>query len=48
MADLRIGSLCKISIHKDIWKEKDNQKKLYKLVLAKFLVKPRRLNFQFK
>ena len=48
MADLRLGSLCRISTHKDILKEKENQKQLYELVLAKFLVKPRRLNFQFK
>ena len=48
MADLRLGSLCRISTHKDILKEKENQKQLYELVLAKFLAKPRRLNFQFE
>ena len=48
MADLRLGSLCRISTHKDILKEKENQKQLHDLVLTKFIAKPRRLNFQFK
>ena len=48
MSDGRLGSLCRISIHKDILKEKEDQKQLHKLVLEKFIEKPRRLNFQFR
>jgi hypothetical protein len=47
MSDGRLGSLCRISILKDILKEKEDQKQLHKLVLEKFIEKPRRLNFQF-
>ena len=48
MVDMRLGSSCRISTHKDILQEKENQKQLHELVLAKFIVKPRGLNFQFK
>ena len=48
MGDERLGSLCRISTHKDIIKEKEDQKQLYNLVLEKFIQKPRRLNFQYR
>lgn len=42
MADSRLGSLGRISIHKDISNAKEDQKSLHKLVLAKFVKNPRR------
>ena len=39
MIDGRRGSLCRISIHKDILKEKEDQKQLHKLILEKFIEK---------
>ena len=40
MADSRLGSLGRISIHKDILNAKEDQKSLHKLVLAKFVKNP--------
>lgn len=48
MGDERLGSLCRISIHKDILKAKDDQKQLHPAILDKFIKKPRRLNFSYK
>jgi hypothetical protein len=48
MNDERLGWLCRISVHKDILQEKEDQKQLYDLVLEKFIKKPRRLNFQYR
>ena len=48
MGDERMASLCRISIHKDILKEKEDQKQLHDLILQKFIAKPRRLNFLYK
>ena len=48
MGDERLGSLCRISIHKDILKEKEDKKDLHDAILDKFIKKPRRLNFTYK
>ncbi len=48
MNDERLGWLCRISVHKDILQEKEDQRQLYDLVLEKFIKKPRRLNFQYR
>ena len=48
MGQERLGSLCKISIHKDIFKELEEKKKLHDLIAEKFIAKPRRLNFLYK
>ena len=48
MGDERLGSLCRISIHKDILKEKEDKKELHDAILNKFIQKPRRLNFRYK
>ena len=44
----RLGSLCRISIHKDILKELEEKKKLHDLIAEKFIDKPRRLNVLYK
>ena len=43
-----LGSLCRISIHKDILKELGEKKKLHNLIAEKFIDKPRRLNCLYK
>ena len=48
MGDERLGSLCRISVHKDILKEHEDKKELHNCILAKFIEKPRRLNFRYK
>ena len=48
MRQERLGSLCRISIHKDILKELEEKKKLHDLIAEKFIDKPRRLNFHYK
>ena len=44
----RLGSLCRISIHKDLLKELEDKKKLHDLIAEKFIEKPRRLHFLYK
>ena len=44
----RLGSLCRISIHKDIFKELEEKKKLHDLLAEKFIDKPRRINSLYK
>ena len=46
--DQRLSSLCRISIHKNILKEKEDKKELHHCILEKFIHKPRRLNFLYK
>ena len=48
MGQERLGSLCRISIHKDLLKELEDTKKLHDLIAEKFIEKPRRLNFLYK
>ena len=48
MGQERLSSLCRISIHKDILKEKEDQNQLHNLITEKFIEKPRRLNFLYK
>ena len=48
MRDERLGSLCRISIHKDILQEMENKKELHPSILQKCIQKPRRLNFNYK
>jgi len=48
MGQERLGSLCRIKIHKDIFKELEEKKKLHDLIAEKFIDKPRRLNFLYK
>ena len=48
MGQERLGSLCRISIHKDILKELEEKKKLHDLIAEKFIDKPRRLIFLYK
>ena len=43
-----LGSLCRISIHKDILKELEEKKKLHDIIAEKFIDKPRRLSFLYK
>ena len=45
MGQKRLGSLCMISIHKDILKKLEEKKKLHEIIAEKFVDKPRRLNF---
>ena len=40
MGQERLGSLCRISIHKDILKELEDKKKLHDLITEKFIEKP--------
>ena len=40
-----LGSLCRVSIHKDILKELEEKNKLHDLIAEQFIDKPRRLNF---
>ena len=46
MGDQLLSSLCRISIHKDFLKEKEDKKELHPCILVKFIQKPRRLNFK--
>ena len=48
MGQERLGSLCRISIHKDILKELEDKKEIHDLIADKFIEKPRRLNFLYK
>ena len=48
MGQGRLGSLCRISTHKNILKELEDQNLLTDLVIEKFIRKPRRLNFLYK
>ena len=48
MGQERLGSLCRISIHKDNFKKLEEKKKLHDLIAEKFIDKPRRLNFLHK
>jgi hypothetical protein len=48
MGQERLGSLCRISIHKDILKELEDKKQLHDLIIEKFVEKPRRLDFLYK
>ena len=48
MAQGRLSSLCRISIHKDILKSKEDANVLHEEVIKKFLEKPRRLAFLYK
>ena len=48
MGQERLGSLCRISTHKNILKELEDQNLLTDLVIEKFIKKPRRLNFLYK
>ena len=48
MGQDRLSSLCRISIHKDILKEKEEQNQLHNLITEKFIEKPRRLDFLYK
>ena len=41
MGQERLGSLCRISIHKDILKELEEKKQLHDLIAEKFIEKPR-------
>ena len=45
MGDQRFSSLCRISMHKNILKEKEDKKELHHCILIQ---KPRRLNFLYK
>ena len=44
----RLSSLCRISIHKDIVKLKEDSNVLHDEVVTKFIEKPRRLAFLYK
>ena len=44
----RLRCLCRISIHKDILKSMEDANQLHELVLAKFVEKPRSLDFLYK
>ena len=48
MGQERLGSLCRISIHKDIFKELEDKNQLHNLIIEKFVQKSRRLNFLYK
>eukprot|EP00795_Rhopilema_esculentum_P008629 gene8629-14641_t len=48
MSQDRLSSLCRISVHKDILKEKEDERQLHNLIVEKFTQKPRRLNFLYK
>ena len=48
MGQGRLSSLCRISIHKDIIKLKEDANVLHDEVVAKFVEKPRRLAFLYK
>jgi hypothetical protein len=48
MAQGRLSSLCRISIHKDILKLKEDANVLHEEVVQKFVEKPRRLAFLYK
>ena len=48
MGQDRLGSLCRISLHKDVLKEVENKNVLHDSIVQKFVEKPRRLNFLFK
>ena len=48
MGQERLGSLCRISIHKDILKELEDKNQLHNLIIEKFVQKSRRLNFLYK
>ena len=48
MGQERLGSLCRIRIYKDIFKELEEKKNLHDLIAEKFIDKPRRLNFLYK
>ena len=48
MGQGRLSSLCRISIHKDIIKLKEDANVLHDEVVAKFIEKPRRLAFLYK
>ena len=48
MGQERLGSLCRISIHKDILNELEDQHQLHSLIVDKFAEKPRRLDFLYK
>ncbi len=43
-----LGSLCRISIHKDILKELEDKKCLHNYIIEKFAEKTRRLDFFYK
>ena len=48
MGQGRLSSLCRISIHKDIVKHKEDSNVLHDQVVQKFIEKPRRLAFLYK
>ena len=48
MGQGRLSSLCRISIHKDIVKLKEDSNVLHDEVVTKFIEKPRRLAFLYK
>ena len=48
MGQERLGSLCRISLHKDVLKEVEDENMLHDKIVQKFVEKPRRLNFHFK
>ncbi|XP_028413650.1 uncharacterized protein LOC114536504 [Dendronephthya gigantea] len=48
MSQGRLSSLCRISIHRDILKEKEDANVLHSDVVEKFVEKPRRLAFLYK
>ena len=48
MGQERLGSLCRISLHKDILKVMERDNVLHSFIVQKFIEKPRRLNFLFK
>ena len=48
MGQARLSSLCRISIHKDIIKLKEDTNVLHDEVVKKFVEKPRRLAFLYK
>ena len=48
MGQDRLGSLCRISLHKDVLKEVEEKNILHDSIVQKFMEKPRRLNFPFK
>ncbi len=48
MGQSRLSCLCRISIHKDILKQKEDANVLHDEMVKKFIEKPRRLAFLYK
>ena len=48
MGQERLGSLCRISLHKGVLKKVEDENMLLDKIVQKFMEKPRRLNFHFK